>query len=73
MQRGEAGFYAVVFGAHGIGAVDAFEPADREMAARQVLEMLGESKVEGSPAHCAGCAPTRECVSRDRESVDRLA
>jgi len=47
----EPGFESVVFGAHGVGAVDALEPADREMAARQILEMLGESKVEGSPAH----------------------
>src|SRR6266446_8191766 len=51
MRWQELGFYSVVLSPHGLCAVDALEPADREMAARQILEMLGESKVEGSPTH----------------------
>src|ERR1700680_4049051 len=51
MRWQSRGFESVVFGAHGLGAVDALEPADREMTVRQILELLGKSKVEGSSAH----------------------
>src|SRR6516225_1498392 len=47
---GERQFEAIIFGADNIGAVDAFEPPHSEMTARDILEMLDKSKIDGCPA-----------------------
>src|SRR5438105_15614467 len=50
---GELGLRAVVFRPHRVGAVGSFEPADREMAGCDILEVLDEGQVDGSSAECA--------------------
>src|SRR5215467_13560446 len=43
---------SIVFGPHRVDAVDAFEPADREMTARDILEVLDEGEIDRRTADC---------------------
>src|SRR5215469_6439702 len=47
------GFEPVVFGAHGVAAIDLLEPAHGEMTARDVLEMLDKGEIDGGSAQSA--------------------
>src|SRR5271165_7366617 len=40
-------FEPIVFGPHGIAAIDPLEPAHGEMTARHVLEVLDKNEVDG--------------------------
>ncbi len=44
------GLELVVFGTHCFGAINAFQPAHREMAARQAVVLLDKGKVDRGPA-----------------------
>src|SRR5476651_1760133 len=45
--------YSLIFGADGTRAIPAFKPENREMAARDRLEMIREGVIDRRPARCA--------------------
>src|SRR5271167_4147567 len=60
------GLELVVFGTHRFGAINAFQPAHREMAARQAVVLLDKGKVNRGPADGAdNCHSLKRELLRD--------